>query len=540
MKICIVDDDRTTVERILRTIPWERYGITETCAAYDARGAREILSEGGADLLLCDIQMPGQSGLELMEWIRSEQPGVQVIFLSNYAEFSYAQRAMRLGSFDYICKGTDLGEVERAIGRCVEAVRADRENRRLRDMGENYESNAAAVEQQFYRDVLAGRLGDNAAALAKRGITLIHPVNGTMSFLMPVCVFPLFAPPFEGAEYTDAEPVVQRMLGECFLNDPDTGRVVDLRIEDRAYFCVILTEADEQGMLIHRGNDFIDLCRKRFGSAPLLYIGTREKKAHELGGYLRELTAFDRRNITCREGVLRFEPEREDSGTETLRREGAADPEAIRAIREHVLHGKEQEAKRCVRTALQEMVRAGIDKAGLEQWREAMRQAGYSVLTEGGLIASGESQRRLRSLEMRAADSVPDMIRWSDALVENLVSLLREKQKEADPAEEIRRYIETNYSDKIDREGIAAAAHLSPGYAAKLFKERYGSSMNEYVLEVRLQAAKRLLGTTARPVADIAQAVGFESAAYFITCFRKALGITPGQYREEQGSSDAQ
>ena len=135
MKICIVDDDRTTVERIRCSIPWDKYGINETFAAYDAQNAKQLLDGHQIDLMLFDIQMPGLSGLELMEWIRAEQLDVQVIFLTNYAEFAYAQKAMRLGSFDYICKGTDLAEVEKAIARCVQEISKIRDRQRLSEDG---------------------------------------------------------------------------------------------------------------------------------------------------------------------------------------------------------------------------------------------------------------------------------------------------------------------------------------------------------------------------------------------------------------------
>ena len=51
---------------------------------------------------MSDIEMPGESGLQLLEWVRNEQMEIACIFLTAHADFTYAKTAMRLDSVDYI------------------------------------------------------------------------------------------------------------------------------------------------------------------------------------------------------------------------------------------------------------------------------------------------------------------------------------------------------------------------------------------------------------------------------------------------------
>ena len=102
--ILIVDDDRLVVEKLMNGINWARLGITDVLSANNIRQAMEILEEVPVDIFLSDIEMPQGNGLELLEWVRDKQMPLECIFLSSYALFAYAQKAIRLNSCGYLLK----------------------------------------------------------------------------------------------------------------------------------------------------------------------------------------------------------------------------------------------------------------------------------------------------------------------------------------------------------------------------------------------------------------------------------------------------
>ncbi len=98
------------------------------------------------------------------------------------------------------------------------------------------------------------------------------------------------------------------------------------------------------------------------------------------------------------------------------------------------------------------------------------------------------------------------------------------------------KYISENYSDKLTLEKISSCVNLSPTYFHKLFLKAVGCTPNEYLLEIRIRAAKSLLMTTDMPLVNIAAECGFTSQSYFNYAFRRSEGMTPKNYRSSKNS----
>lgn len=126
ISILIVDDDKLLVEKLEKTMDWERLNISTVFTAYNIRQARSLMEEYPVHILLCDIDMPQGSGLELLEWVRAEEMDVECVFLSSYANFAYAQMAVRLSSREYLLKPISNMDLERALERIVKIVQKKR------------------------------------------------------------------------------------------------------------------------------------------------------------------------------------------------------------------------------------------------------------------------------------------------------------------------------------------------------------------------------------------------------------------------------
>jgi AraC family transcriptional regulator len=98
-------------------------------------------------------------------------------------------------------------------------------------------------------------------------------------------------------------------------------------------------------------------------------------------------------------------------------------------------------------------------------------------------------------------------------------------------------FIETHIEDELTVDRIASTISLSQYHFARLFKSTIGKSPHQYVSERRLIHAKQMLSDADRPLVDIAHACGFSSEGNFCRSFRRATGMTPGQFRSLQMSS---
>jgi AraC-like DNA-binding protein/DNA-binding response OmpR family regulator len=93
-------------------------------------------------------------------------------------------------------------------------------------------------------------------------------------------------------------------------------------------------------------------------------------------------------------------------------------------------------------------------------------------------------------------------------------------------------YLQQNYHRTISRQELATAVGVSKDYLSHIFQQELGLSPWEYLLRYRIQQAKKLLPTTHDSITEIAAQVGFDDLSYFNRVFRKHVGCSPSQYRE--------
>lgn len=149
MKLLIVNDEELTAETMKSDIAWEKYGIDQVYTAYDAEQARNILLEQPVDILLCDIEMPGDNGIELLRWVREEKLSAECIFLTCHASFEYAREAIALGCQDYILVPAEYEVIGAGIKKVVDRIRAERQNSEYAKYGKS------VMEDEIHQAVLS-------------------------------------------------------------------------------------------------------------------------------------------------------------------------------------------------------------------------------------------------------------------------------------------------------------------------------------------------------------------------------------------------
>ena len=103
-----------------------------------------------------------------------------------------------------------------------------------------------------------------------------------------------------------------------------------------------------------------------------------------------------------------------------------------------------------------------------------------------------------------------------------------------DPVHRIARFFEENLDQPIQLRQVADLFYLSTGYMYTLFKKEFGVSPKEYLLNLRIRQAERLLREEKQlPIKTVAAAVGFENPLYFSRCFRQRTGLSPSEYRKK-------
>lgn len=113
--ILIAEDEMPTRRGILNTLKEWSQGKHELQTAENGVQALQFFRDRPVDLLITDIRMPGLSGVELLQALRDEEREVISIILTGYAEFEYAQTAMKLGAVNYILKPVEPDDLVHAV-----------------------------------------------------------------------------------------------------------------------------------------------------------------------------------------------------------------------------------------------------------------------------------------------------------------------------------------------------------------------------------------------------------------------------------------
>lgn len=128
-KLLIVDDESLTRLYMQQNIPSLDEKWVVAGEASDGVEALEFLSQSKVDLVITDIKMPLMDGLELCSRIHQDYPGQEVVILSGYDEFSYAQQAIRYGVDDYLLKPVIEEELLAALRKISSRIENEKNSR---------------------------------------------------------------------------------------------------------------------------------------------------------------------------------------------------------------------------------------------------------------------------------------------------------------------------------------------------------------------------------------------------------------------------
>src|SRR5574337_212568 len=126
--ILIVDDDHTARYGMRRALEND-YKVLE---AESASAARPLLSRESPDLMLLDIEMPEESGLDFLRELKAKSDSPAVIMITAYGSEKIAVEAMKSGAYDYLPKPFEVDELRLVVEKALEHLALAEENQRLK------------------------------------------------------------------------------------------------------------------------------------------------------------------------------------------------------------------------------------------------------------------------------------------------------------------------------------------------------------------------------------------------------------------------
>lgn len=137
MNLLLVDDEVITIKGILKGVDWNSLPFREVFSATSAIEARAVFAEHPVDMMLCDIEMPGDDGIRLLEWVRNQKYETECIFLTCHEEFDFARKALQLDGMDYLLKPLPYEELEDILRQACKKISDKYVDSRYKEYGKN-------------------------------------------------------------------------------------------------------------------------------------------------------------------------------------------------------------------------------------------------------------------------------------------------------------------------------------------------------------------------------------------------------------------
>jgi len=552
-RLLIVDNEPNIVKGLYELMAAVTEPELDICCAYSASEALVWLERTKIDIVLTDIRMPGMSGLELHRQIRKIWPRCQVIYLTGYDDFEYAQTAIKLGGVDYLLKTDDdeavVEAVKRAAGRSAEefaqASLIEGAKRQARE-------SAPILRRHHLLQLLNGeaRADARTAALLRDYGMSLDPETPVLLVVGRVDKWCGDAGPYDKSLLGYA---VQNIAEECLAG----CRIESVPLDTGSFVWLVQPAANEEGgdgyrpqkteTYVHGMLDSIQSACRTLLKLRMSFIAAGESCAWEqLSGRFRSLRSRLSRGLGLEGGLLMIEQLEPDGTAAKAAGEAAAERTAeagrkLAALRRLLADTLEAGSREPFLHGLEELLALARPAGGGEPADEGLLYEIYYAAA-GTLLPAvnpcreelGEEFTPYRLMSLEAHGGWGEAADYLRRLADRLFAARQDDHAEETHAvvARINDYIRDNLDGDLSLTRLGEVAHLHPTYLCRLYKMVSGVGVSDRIHEERMGKACELLADPALRIHEIAGRIGYISSSYFTRIFKKTMLQTPQEYRE--------
>lgn len=524
LSILLVDDESLARSHIREHFPWRQWGYDIVGEAANGVEALSFCETAAPDIALIDITMPVMDGLTLLEKLKATHPDLRVVIMTAHRDFRFAQRALQKGAAGYILKSSfNMEETKEAMDRVRDEIV------KQRTIGENLKSQQQVIQnyrypirRQFFEDMLTGLLSGQTEILQK-ALSIGIAIKAD-SYIMLVCTVDKLAS-FLARYREEDHSLIQfsflEIIREVLLAYFDDGYDIFPASFGR---CVILlkrqsTDPDwtamEASKLIDELNDtlgeLMHIAVSVAVSEPFPAIRQVKDKYKALIRY-NEHRYYKKKPMAIIEGhLVPFYKSFPAEYGSLFDKFGAA-----------VQSEDRERFDRWLAQASHTSLHFKPEPDLVRQWLASLRQEAERH-SDGDLIPDWPPFRHSVSIY----ESLEQLRDWVTGWWDMRAKLVRTRPEIAKAIQYIKQHMETDFS----LEQVAEVVELTPAYLGRIFKRDMGVSMIDYIMEQRIQLAKKHLADGTYRNYELAEKVGFKSYSYFCTIFKKVTGLTPNEYK---------
>lgn len=516
-QLLIVDDEQAICEGIKEILPWEEYGIEVIGFAFDGREALKKIEEWMPQIVMTDIKMPNMDGLALLKEIKKRELGCRVIVLSGFHEYDLVRKAMKLGAVDYILKPSDREELAQVISELIDNM----ENEIL-DRFQGRET------LEVVRNNILNRLIRN-----KITPTEVRNKDRILNMELNGSEFRVLTAKMIHDEEEETWKLFQAYTELADLLQASGAGIVFLGTNNRIH--LILQNHPLDSFLRREIESWLRKVKEEADTELVVAVGNQVNSLRNISqSYQSSLKALEYRFVLKNEKILYYDDI--ESLFKNTKEFTGIDAEVIKRL---LAQGKTNEAlgqmKEFYHNVSEKQIAVPID---------VMRNMGMEIaMAAFGLLQKINPQnddytqekeqvlkaiwtaRHIEELE----NAVSTCIQWCGRTVGT------ENKQYSVHVSETLRVIRKNFRNpELSLQYMADRLKVNAAYLGRIFKKETGDSFTEYLNQVRVDEAVRLLRGTNYKGAKISEMVGFSNYNYFYIVFKKIVGKRPMEIRRDK------
>lgn len=518
--LLIVDDEVLETEYLLTLLQRSDFAFSNVSIAFSMEMAQGVLKNQPVDVMLCDIEMPRGSGLDLLQWVRKENIPVEVVITTCHPEFAYAQQAMAFASVDYLLKPISLDQLNQGLSRAVEALQKNR-------AAQHYLRSETKMRDMLFLDLMQGGLPVQKEALAAQMAEL------GLDYSPEEKMVPLYfrldrtrCAAQTGGDF--AQKTVLLNIVQDILFD---FQVVPWSFfpEEDAFFTAFRL-SDLRGTL---GSFCQNRLKKLMNSSWELLLLPMACFVGKLTAFINLPECFQALQESSRSF---FACIGEVCQPSVIPPQGSILSELHSADWVLMLeHGQFKRIRREIEDYLAELESRRIVYADeVFAFSQQLTRAVLRCLQEMQIDADEVlTKAQQQELMMRGKFFLEDFTESARRLLDRLERELERYQGESQITRRIAAYIESHVEEDLDRGSLARQFGLSPEHLSRLFHQNMGVSLVSFITKTKLEFCRRMFDTTDCSVRQASERVGYTNFSYFSKLFRSVYGCTPQQYQEQ-------
>lgn len=494
--VIIVDDEKNIlfdIEIILKNCGLRYKNIYKVQTGIEAK--RIIESDESVRLILSDINMPEINGLQLLEYISRFKKGIYVIFITGYASFEYAKRAVELGAAGFILKPIKDEELYQCILKAHRLIKADTE---------------------FYEKYNVRLIGSILRGILKTG----KCTEEEQKYITDVCGLDksqkLYLAMFR--EIPDDERISDYILSVIEESNFPNSKLYPFKGYEKSELlclCVMPCEAEDEAEI------FSALIERIADTEGKIYISISGANSTLSPTMYKECeNAFYEKIVNSSDSVFFYKKRTDDSLNRILTQ--AQLLEQAMALNDFL------SVEACIKKIF----------AMYATEKNYFRDIYSLVVKTIMLYQKNTLEENEELIDESQFDAILREAKNENEVIERLCAYVRlncimDKDVSVNMRDVID-YVDANYMKELTLDKIGAAFDISPNYLSRKFKKKTGKNFVQYINDKRMERAVELLEGTDMTVVKISELVGFNDQQYFHKLFKRYYGVTPIEFRMEK------